>query len=445
MAAPIAVALGCASESPSSASATSGGIAAGGGGAAPSTSMVTVLVIAPERGTFPGDPLAGASVHAELPGRGPVDAVTGPDGRVTFNGVDWSKGTASIAAFLDDSRVIYSASDFGPNEPWLMGPETGDVFRCPLGLRNSAVATDLLTLGFTDVINPAADVTIWADRSPRGAATTVALGYATLDLLPKAPFTLTTWEATPQATLSPREVSLVTQRWAAFDEPKPTNPEPLINIDIASGGSSLSEATAQAEIVIPGGNDGPFGSQSRPVVLAFHMTESGALSLPFGIKQAALTSGNTRFELTLAYPAGGMQPDDFIQQYCLQAGTGEVSCNELVQRPSAETVQVVDLLPPPILAQASIHLGQPVPVEVTGASSQVRLVVYDGAETVWLNDAPPGTKAMHVASLPTRARFVRGGVKYALLVSLADLDSTVRIYTKLAQSRVVTVAAAGAP
>jgi len=76
----------------------SGGSGGGSGGAS-----VTFIVVdsALGWGEPNSPPLGGATVAFDPPGAGRVEQVTGADGKVTFTGIDWSKGKAAATAFLD--------------------------------------------------------------------------------------------------------------------------------------------------------------------------------------------------------------------------------------------------------------------------------------------------------------------------------------------------------
>ncbi len=63
------------------------------------TGSLTVTVVA---AAWPSDdrpPLAGAAVCLDAPGGGRAEQTTGADGRVTFNGLHWAAGTATVSAW----------------------------------------------------------------------------------------------------------------------------------------------------------------------------------------------------------------------------------------------------------------------------------------------------------------------------------------------------------
>jgi hypothetical protein len=55
-------------------------------------------------------PLEGATVAFDAPDGDRIERESGPDGTVTFEGIDWSLGTASATAFLE-GYALYSATD----------------------------------------------------------------------------------------------------------------------------------------------------------------------------------------------------------------------------------------------------------------------------------------------------------------------------------------------
>jgi hypothetical protein len=65
------------------------------------TGSLTVTVMGLTYWTQELEPIAGADVALDLPGGGRTEDVTASDGTVTFEGIDWSAGTASVTAYKE--------------------------------------------------------------------------------------------------------------------------------------------------------------------------------------------------------------------------------------------------------------------------------------------------------------------------------------------------------
>ncbi|MBW2456890.1 MAG: hypothetical protein JRI68_20410 [Deltaproteobacteria bacterium] len=87
----------------------------GGNGGAQGDS-VTFIVLTPDDDGPPGEPAAGATVAFDAPDGTRTEEVTGADGKVTFDGIDWSLGSASATAHLTDYALT---SRVNLDETWL--------------------------------------------------------------------------------------------------------------------------------------------------------------------------------------------------------------------------------------------------------------------------------------------------------------------------------------
>jgi len=90
---------------------SAGGSTVGGtggtGGANTASFSVTVYKMGPyDWANSNPTPMAGATVAADFPGGERVEGTSGADGQVTFEGVDWSLGTATVTAFVHGYRPV---------------------------------------------------------------------------------------------------------------------------------------------------------------------------------------------------------------------------------------------------------------------------------------------------------------------------------------------------
>ena len=110
------VTFGCGDDEASPAGAASGtgatgagaaGAAGGAGGAGAGGAggeSVTFIVVESLLGEPTAPPVEGAMVAFDAPGGERVEQSSGADGKVTFTGVDWSKGKAAVSAYLTFCR-----------------------------------------------------------------------------------------------------------------------------------------------------------------------------------------------------------------------------------------------------------------------------------------------------------------------------------------------------
>lgn len=92
----------------SAAGAGGSGGSGGTGGGAGELSSVTFIVVESVFGDPTRPPLEGATVAFDAPGSQRVEQITGADGKVTFDGIDWSMGKAAATAYLD-GYTLFSA------------------------------------------------------------------------------------------------------------------------------------------------------------------------------------------------------------------------------------------------------------------------------------------------------------------------------------------------
>ncbi|MCC6522656.1 MAG: hypothetical protein IT373_08360 [Polyangiaceae bacterium] len=103
----LAFGASCSDTEDASSPGTGGSTAQGGGGGAANGVSVTFYVGESIWGDANHPPIAGATVAFDAPGGERTELTTGADGKVTFDGVDWSLGLGSVTAY-GDGHAMYS-------------------------------------------------------------------------------------------------------------------------------------------------------------------------------------------------------------------------------------------------------------------------------------------------------------------------------------------------
>lgn len=402
------------------------------------TGTLRVLVVDPPRlGPFKNrPPVANALVVIAKPGGAQEEATTGADGKVTFTGIDWASGTASVVAYAD-GRALSGVSDVSPAtfkslyDGMIPQVTDADVVLAPL-LRQPLPSTKL-DISITNKAGAGNNVFISATT-----ARVTSLGNAifestgsqgTLGVAPDLPFTLVVSESsfTPLAP-NLREFDGASVRWARFDQPAPTTP---LSLDIGTGGTTLTPATAKVRVVIPGGAQGPLGAgQFGGRVTS---VESELIMILGNTVVKKLSADKAAFDLTFSSVVlAGQTP---ASVYVLFVEGGIESVRLLTRAP--QDGETLDNFLLPIDAPATQSLADPIPLAGADPAAVSRLAGTDLAgEPLFLIDAPPGTKTMHLPKLPAVAQaLLKSGPGKARLLSLRDVDPTTTFYLRYAVSR----------
>ena len=428
-----------ATETSSVSSSSSGGASssssAGAGGAATGTLTVLAVSVTYVGGVRSNPPAVAAHVAIDLPGGGTAEAGTADAGHATFTGIDWSKGSANVAGYLDETRLTYGNSGVDPSNfdtfPAFVAHPGADLVLY-LFERTSAQYAEILTLNLENKAAPGNQVAAFTTTGPAGGGTGSSL---MLEVASGQPYTLTTREATLNAT-DPRQPVETTVRWAQTSEPAPASEFSTVDFDLASGGTTLAPKQAHAHIVLPGGDSGPFGSFSLPLVGA----SAGAGSAPFALASASLTTAHDAFDVTAEYVDTPGMADAFVD-YGVTTASNEYSLVAVIGAPTQAVVMVDGLLPPPV-PPSTIRLKDPITVSGADPSAFTRVILTDstgvGLEEV---DILPGATTVQLPTAPAAAAGDQPSLKYVLLESVASPNLQAALWSRVAGSQYVPVEA----
>lgn len=177
--------------------AGSGGSAGTGGTGDSITFVVLDGSVCSKLGEAPK--LAGATVAFDAPGGTRTELASGADGKVTFQGIDWSKGNATVTAYLEHYS-LWSAVDFDSNALALAPLPDGAVplhlirSTPPMMVTVSGTATGLKDAAHSYVVN----VVHTSSGSEWGG---VSSGTFKVSVPTGQPFTLQGIELTPDTPL----------------------------------------------------------------------------------------------------------------------------------------------------------------------------------------------------------------------------------------------------
>jgi hypothetical protein len=430
----IATAMACGSSSSSGGETTPPPGDDGGTDAPAPTGKMTVLVIAPPLdGTFP-DPIpvaGGASVIVDLPGGEHRELTAGADGRLTIEGIDWSKGTASLAAH-GLSKAPYALTDVGP-ESFAKIPNSGIGAPADAVLYLFPYNKDSFPITATfSVLNK----TIGANDVIVGATTGQQIGETSktdvqLHLRDGKPFTVVTRQCT--FAKNGRALTITGSKWASFEQAAAAN-NAQISLDLGAG-TPLTPTTINAHITIPGGNAGPLGGASQPILFASTIESVGLLVGLVG--NVAPNADGSAFDVALeTVTVAGYSPQTF---FGVAAADGSFSDISIEGFPTEGQTLGAELKLPPTTPSGTISLAAPVAIAGGDDVSVVRLVVSNLAQDYQLVvDAPPGTKSLHIPKLPAAAKPTGADISGQIYL-LSNNDSAKRFYRNLAASGQFTV------
>jgi hypothetical protein len=402
------------------------------------TGTLSVLVVAPN--LLPNSPrkdipVAGAVVGLDKPGGEHVESTADASGKVTFTGIDWSSGTASVVGYKEGLSA-YGVSDVGPASFKSIpnGPNEGAADVVLYLFPATSQLPVALTVTFQ---NKAASGNGVVDGATTGGGSNeTKSGFGRISILPGAPYSLVTREYSLGTAASAREIASTTVRWAQFDEPAATGPAAGVSIDLAAGGVALTPTTTHGRVTIPGGETGPLAG-SRLTASATSL-ESNLGALVGSLTTSTLTADKSSYDI--AFETNTFAGQTTISNFVLTRP--DQSLSQITLLGALAEGQTIDrfLTPVPITTSTQ-SLADPVDLTGAAADTVTRFIVLDAFNgTLLIVDAPPSTKALHLPKLPAAAKaVVKKGASSAAVYSLADNDVATFIYLRAAGSRPLSV------
>ncbi len=427
------------SSSSSSSSSTSSGGPDGGADVAPTpTGKMTIAVVAPPLdGTFP-DPLPPAplaNVAVDLPGGEHRDLVAGPDGKLTIDGIDWSKGTAGIVAYTAGKHP-YAVANIGPDTfAKIPHGRTGGVdvglYMFPIQSKQYSV-----NLGVTFTNPEPATNEFFYSSTNCSQIVDVKASKSNLFVKPDVPIDIILRQDVFTMDAAARSYTSTGSKWSRFElpaEPAAGAPVRSVTLDCATA-PTLTPQTITGHIAITGGDSGPLGGKSTGVV--FVLAKEG-FNHAIGIQsKIGPSTDKSAFDYTLeVVTVPGRTPDTGWGINLPDGGFSRISRAGL----PTEGETITGLPTPPTLPTGTVSLKGPVATAGIDAAAVVRLIVTDSAGSYQLLvDAPPGTTWMKVPAIPAGARPTAS--VQAQLVSLSGNDDAVGLYRKAAGTATFDVA-----
>jgi hypothetical protein len=421
------LASGCGSSG-SGATTSKGDAGAGDAG----SGTVSVLVLDQEGfGANPYSIVAGATVAIDKPGGTHEEATSDANGMVTFSGIDWSLGNAAFLV-TKDGTAAYGVSDVNPGNfksiP-IVGAYAGQPADVYLFSQNpSSKGPVTLTTTFQ---NKAAATNYVYVGATTGNSTDVNTPSADLAIGNTSPYSLITHEFTANATAA-RQLNLSTVRWTRFDEPQPTGTTAAVTLDLAAGGTKLTQATASVHVVIPGGQTGPLAG----CTFYSDVTSTDSFLTGFFGENVQSTLGADQASFTTLVESVSVPGQNLITVYECGVGSAYAPSSYVdVPGPPVSGASIENLILPISVKSASISLSQPIDVSTADPTTLTRLYVPDASgNTLVFVDAPPGTAMMHLPTLPASLKTSLQTAGKAGLSSYFSGDATLSYYSRGATS-----------
>ncbi len=423
---------GCSSSSNGAASQSEADGSTGAG-------TISVLVVIPDYG--PGvtaridAPGAGAAVSIDLPGGGQQTAIADANGAVTFSGIDWSKGSASLLGYLK-GQAPYGVADVNPSNFASIpnGPHQGK-------------ADVVLYLFPTSNVGPVAVTATWQNKAAAAdyvvASATTAFGLAgtatatgSFTVASGLAYTLVTHEFSVEKSADPRDLATTDVRWASYPEPAPTGATQALTVDLASGGTTLTPTTTHTHGVIPGGATGLLGKALLFVDVS--TAESFNYAAIGGQVARTISADGSSYDTVNEHVAvDGATP---VTVYQLYKSASLPSASVVVKGAPQDNATIDNFLTPINVTTTSVSLSQPVDTSSADPTTVTRLSIFDSSgNTLLVVDAPPGLTALHFPTLSGDVKTIVASSQQAYLYSLADMDAATFTYLRTGASRAFAV------
>lgn len=414
-------------------------IAACGGDDAPQASRSPFTVWVFDEGLGAGEskqPLADVEVDFDPPdGAARVRARTAADGHVVFD-ADFTKAGGTVTVVSPD-HVIVSALDASPQtaraRPNDAGKPPEDLVlvmpRLDAAIRASTIDLRGMIAGKDD----GASVDVSAS-GVRRLGSSYAKDPTYILRAPRArPFFLVAHEISSTREASGASVNELT-RSARIDVP-PHDADTVLDVDL-SNATPLPLRQARVRATFPPG--GPFGADGS-CSATVHGADSTLLA---GIFRKS-TKDATGCDLEMTVAETEVAPDTLLTSAVLVAPDGSRSeRTEVGVLASSATLD--DFVAPPVVADVSRSLREPIAIEGLPAGADVRVDVFAGDQLLWVLRSPPGGLPDGVLHVPLAPVSFSADVVLLALAITAELDRVVlpsgtEVYRRTATSRDVVV------
>jgi hypothetical protein len=430
----LAVGVAGAGVSPMGCSSSSTPTTAGDGGdAATGTGTLSVVVVTPKGGT-PEEklrPVANAAVQLEIAGAEPQTATTGADGRVTFKGIDWSKGKAAVTGYAD-GFAMYSIVDVTPEtlKKFPVPPDASADATLFLFERGSSAFPVTLQGDVKSKADAANSEVISCSRC-MGAYERNTPSYGGLRARREA---AVVYVREYKDLSAPPSIKLETAKWARFDLPAPTADMQTFDIDLAAG-TQLTTTLTHVRYEPPGGVGGPLTTTGRALAIATTGESQGSLLTGLIASSAPTTDG--AFEVTLESTPVDAALDPYVN-YVL--ATQELFTQIVKFGPPEDNITVSGFLMPPIVTVQTQTLADPVAIEGAPPDIFARVVIAGLAgEAVWLLDTTSDVTELHIPKFPAIAESLKTKIRTGQIIFLSDNDAKSGIYKRAAGGRTFTM------
>jgi len=394
------------------AGATGGSGGAGGTvGTATGTFSAMVYEVGPyDQGVASPTPMEGATVAADLPGGERVEATTGADGQATFEGVDWSLGTATVTAFSPGYRPI----------TW-MGLTEEDQ-RQTYYMFNVDAPPWAPVSGTASNPDPQSTTLTLSPTVPGTGHQSSSFDF-TIGVAPDTPFSLVAlqWAFGPTPS-SNREVSQDFFGWTHVEHAAITGPT-TVDVDLAD---QLTPVAVAGTMVLP---TDP-ASALRTDGWAYYQVQTWDTGAYLGfVTRTHLAASEDEFTYVgehVVVPDAG----DVVTVYYVGFGDGGITVIREAGYPEDGATIQGFLEPPNITRPANPGVGVPLtdPIELATPDSDVEVVTLgilkQGAPR-WILSAKAGATTFEVPALPSTANpaeVLGGGVLEGVIYLQADCD-----------------------
>ncbi|RLB56972.1 MAG: hypothetical protein DRI90_18310 [Deltaproteobacteria bacterium] len=343
----------------------------------------------------------GAIVAFDAPNGQRTEKATGADGTVTFDGIDWSQGSAAATVHvaghtirswvnLDEAGVeqAYKIDDALPLLVYDMTPPTA-----PATVTVSGTATGLLDTGHTMVVNVTNRLTGTEWRS-------IGTGTFTVTAPSGEPFTLQGMEVEDQLLPSGQGYDMTIHRVMHQSFDAVTDNQTGVVLDFAT--NEVSTQTADTFIATPSRADSPVRSG---FAVALVCPLNSAYCTGWGTHVDIATDGN-RFDASLLWgePSWAENPTIQVSVYENSSATRRLSYHEVSGYPQAGSLGTLLDCPEwttPAATTTPYPLHDPLEFEAFDEVPYTYLPIYRGSTRVWNVHATPGTTSLRIPEPPS--------------------------------------------
>ena len=376
---------------------------AGAGGA----SLTFVVVDGSKANDDKWPTIAGAKVAFDAPDGARTELTSGSDGKVTFEGIDWSKGKASVTAHLDGYSLW---SSVGLSETRIAAaPKIHDAW--PLILVNRSptipkmVSVSGTATGFQDpahrLIVNVANTTFPSSKIEWQGTSDATF---TVSVPSDEPFMIQGFEMTPPVALEHGYDQPIHQMLQVSFDPITADKTGVV-LDFKANAAAMK--TADVWMTLPKRTDSPVRN-GYPVGLVCPV---GSIACTGWSTHVAISGDGNQVDDSLfwAEPSWATEPLTWIHVYA--KAPGSIGANTLVSWRFVQTCPKAGLMgalpdsPQWVLPAESVSdvypLHQPLEWKLFEEASYVDLTLLRGKTLVWMVEAGPNATSLTVPPLPS--------------------------------------------